>query len=156
MASKKKYPSDSPRHKTTIDGRRGNHARRLFQLSEQSRVARAQIASNNVAVGNTIAEIEMKNGVASGNAIAGGDHAFTEEIGSPLKAVSSGGMQYMSYKMLELFLEKLEGKKNAETPAFDEGARQEALGNGIVIEAPIPVGTAMSNQTGVTWTSNAF
>lgn len=156
MASKKTYPSDSPRHKTTIDGRRGNHARRLFHLSEQSRVAGAQIASNNVAVGNTIAEIEMKDGVARGNAIAWGDQAFTEGIDGALKAVSSGGMQYMSYKMLELFLETLEGKKSAETPALDEGARQEALGNGIVGRTPMPMSTAISHQPGVTWTSNAF
>lgn len=134
---------------------------RLFQVSEQGRAAASTIAANDMNTGNALADLVMKGGVARGNAIAGGDQAFTEGISGAINAIGQGGMQYMSYKMLEPFLAKMGGKKDSNyTEEQALGIQQEALGRGI----------SMGTQTmryqdiidnagmmeGVTWTSNGY
>jgi len=130
---------------------------RLFQLSEQGRMAGAQIAGLDSAAGGQIAEIEMKGGAARGNALAGGDQALTEGISGALKSVGSGGMQYMSYKMLEPILAKLGGSTDG---PMGNGVMQEALGNSIVSASSDQWHQSQINNAGMTegvsWASNPY
>lgn len=130
---------------------------RLFQLSEQGRVAGSQIAALDSAAGGQIAEIEMKGGMARGGALAQGDNAMAQGIGGALNAVAGGGMQYMNYKMLEPILAKLGGKKDSEQ---DPGDVQEALGRSIQTASSEQWYQDNFNMAGmsgpVNWASNPY
>ncbi len=130
---------------------------RLFQLSEQGRMAGAQIAGLDSVAGGQIAEIEMKGGVARGNAIAGGDQAFAQGISGAVNAVAGGGMQYMNYKMLEPILSRLGGSKGSDP---NPGDIQEALGNSIMTASSDQWYQSQINNVGmadgVTWASNPY
>lgn len=134
---------------------------RLFQLSEQGRVAGAQIAGLDAQAGHTMADILMKGGVAQGNAIASGDQAFSQGISGAMDAVGQGGMQYMSYKMLQPVLAKLGGQKDSDyTEEQTLGVQQEALGRGISFGAQTQRYQDITDNAGmmegVSWASSGF
>ena len=67
-------------------------------------------------------------------------------------------MNYMGYKILEPYLNKLGGGVGSDRPMTTEqiaGLNQEALGRGIVAGTNYTAGFA-GKEPGVTWTSNAF
>ncbi len=137
------------------------HYDRLFQLSEQGRMAGSQIAGLDSTAGATMADILMKGGVAQSNAIAAGDQAFTQGVTGAMNAVGEGGMQYMSYKMLQPFLAKLGGSKDSDyTEEQALGIQQEALGRGISFGAQTQryqdIVDNAGMMEGVSWASNAF
>lgn len=73
---------------------------RLFQLSEQGRLAGAQIAGLDMTAGGAIADIEMKGGLSRAGTIAQGDNAFAQGISGAINAGASGLMNYMGYEMV--------------------------------------------------------
>jgi len=127
---------------------------RLFQLSEQGRMAGAQIAANDIVTG------QLKAGI--GGVLAAGDNAFAQGIGGALNAVAGGGMQYMNYKMLEPILAKLGGSKGS---GYSEevalGIQQESLGRGLTYGAQNQWYQDQKDHAGmladgVSWTSSGF
>lgn len=130
---------------------------RLFQLSEQGRMAGSQIAGLDANAGSSIANIELQGGMARGGALAQGDNAMAQGIGGALNAVAGGGMQYMNYKMLEPILAKLGGGTGSDRQAGDV---QEALGRSIQTASSEQWYQDNFNMAGmsgpVNWASNPY
>lgn len=130
---------------------------RLFQLSEQGRMAGAQIAGLDSNAGAQIANIELQGGMARGGAIAQGDNAFAQGITGAVGAAANSGMQYMNYKMLEPILARLGGGKGSD---LNPGDVQEALGRSIQTAASeqwYEDQFSMAGMSGgVNWTSNPY
>lgn len=135
---------------------------RLFQLSEQGRMAGAQIAGLDSAAGGQIANIELQGGMARGGAIAQGDNAFAQGISGAVNAVAGGGMQYMNYKMIEPILSKLGGGKGSDyTEEQALAIQQESLGRGLAFGAQNQWYQDQKDHAGmladgVSWTSSGF
>ena len=135
---------------------------RLFQLSEQGRMAGSQIAGLDSTAGATMADILMKGGVAQSNAIAAGDQAFTQGVTGAMNAVGEGGMQYMNYEMLKPILAKMGGKKGTDYTEEEALAiQQESLGRGLAFGAQNQWYQDQKDHAGmladgVSWTSSGF
>lgn len=134
------------------------HYDRLFQLSEQGRVAATTIAGNDIATGNTVANLEAQRG----GALAAGDQAIGHGISGALNAVAGGGMQYMNYKMMEPLLAKLGGSKGSDyTEDQALAIQQESLGRGLTYGAQNQWYQDQKDHAGmladgVSWTSSGF
>lgn len=134
------------------------HYDRLFQLSEQGRVAATTIAGNDIATGNTVANLEAQRG----GALAAGDQAIGQGISGALNAVAGGGMQYMNYKMIEPLLAKLGGGKGSDyTEEQALAIQQESLGRGLAFGAQNQWYQDQKDHAGmladgVSWTSSGF
>ena len=130
---------------------------RLFQLSEQGRVAGAQIAGLDAQAGSSIANIELQGGMARGGALAQGDNAMAAGISGAINAVAGGGMQYMNYEMLKPILAKLGGSKDSQQ---QPGDIQEALGRSIQTASSEQWYQDNFNMAGmsgpVNWASNPY
>lgn len=135
---------------------------RLFQLSEQGRMAGAQIAGLDSTAGSTIANIELQGGMARGGALAQGDNAMAAGISGAINAVAGGGMQYMNYKMMEPLLAKLGGSKGSDyTEDQALAIQQESLGRGLTYGAQNQWYQDQKDHAGmladgVSWTSSGF
>jgi hypothetical protein len=134
------------------------HYDRLFQLSEQGRVAATTIAGNDIATGNMVANLEAQRG----GALAAGDQAIGQGISGALNAVAGGGMQYMNYKMIEPLLAKLGGGKGSDyTEEQALAIQQESLGRGLAFGAQNQWYQDQKDHAGmladgVSWTSSGF
>lgn len=122
---------------------------RLFQQSEQGRVAATTMSANDMNAGNALANINLQGGMAIGQANAQGQNAFGQGISGAMNAVAGGGMQYMNYKMLEPILAQLGGGKDSTyTEAQALGMEQNALGRGIVAGTGMPGRRSLFEPTG--------
>ena len=134
------------------------HYDRLFQLSEQGRVAATTIAGNDIATGNMVANLEAQRG----GALAAGDQAIGQGISGALNAVAGGGMQYMNYEMLKPILAKMGGKKGTDYTEEEALAiQQESLGRGLAFGAQNQWYQDQKDHAGmladgVSWTSSGF
>ncbi len=135
---------------------------RLFQLSEQGRMAGSQIAGLDSTAGATIANIELQGGLSRGAALAQGDNAMAGGISGALNAVAGGGMQYMNYEMLKPILAKLGGGKGSDyTEEQALAIQQESLGRGLAFGAQNQWYQDQKDHAGmladgVSWTSSGF
>ena len=138
------------------------HYDRLFQLSEQGRMAGSQIAGLDSTAGATIANIELQGGLSRGAALAQGDNAMAGGISGALNAVAGGGMQYMNYEMLKPILAKLGGGKGSDyTEEQALAIQQESLGRGLAFGAQNQWYQDQKDHAGmladgVSWTSSGF